>query len=461
MKKYIGSVCILFFLTACASAQPEVVTSKNKKAIKAYQAGNKCYNAIDQYGKKDNDCVEKNYLKAIQIDKGIMEAYMVLGQHYVETKQYQKAIDIYKSSHEVNPEYYILSWFFRAQLELKVGKYEEAYASIGRFYSFNRVTDEIKVESDQLKANCEFAIDAMKHPLKFEPKNLGAGVNTKFPEYFPTITGDDQMLLFTRRIDDDKAMDGMQEDFYYSMNAEGTWNRAISISNKINTTYNEGAPSLSSDGRILIFTACSMIDNGDYGENRTGYGSCDLFYCEKVGTEWSRPVNMGSQINSYHWETQPSFSADGKTVYYIRGVVRRGGNHSGDIVYSTLDENGIWSKPQRLPDYINTTNDECSVMIHPDGQTLYFSSNGHIGMGGFDLYVCRKQSDGTWGKPLNLGYPLNTHNDENSLLVSSNGQIAFFASDRSGGYGELDLYSFPLDKSIQPVATTYMKGKVY
>ena len=254
---------------------------------------------------------------------------------------------------------------------------------------------------------------------------------------------------------------GEQEDFFYSINDNGKWGKSESISNKINTILNEGAPSLSNDGQLLIFTACDLMGSGDYGQNREGFGSCDLFYSQKYNGKWEPAQNMGSNINTANWETQPSYAADGSAIYFIRGKKGGGTNRTGDIMVSYLEKDGGWKTPVPLPDYINTVKDEASVLIHPDGQTLYFSSNGHIGFGGYDLFMCRLQPDGTWSKPVNLGYPINSSDDENSLLVSSSGEIAFFASNRPGGYGELDLYSFPLDESIRPVYTTYMKGLVY
>jgi outer membrane protein OmpA-like peptidoglycan-associated protein len=171
-------------------------------------------------------------------------------------------------------------------------------------------------------------------------------------------------------------------------------------------------------------------------------------------------MNLGTDINSKTWETQPSFSADGKTLYYIRRVKEKNGNTHSDIFVSELGEDGYWKSPNRLPDYINTQKNEESVFIHPDGQTLYFASNGHPGMGGLDIYITRRTENGEWGLPINIGYPINTFKNENSILISPDGKKAYFASDREGGFGGLDLYEFELPKSIQPQAVSYLAGKV-
>ena len=173
------------------------------------------------------------------------------------------------------------------------------------------------------------------------------------------------------------------------------------------------------------------------------------------------PHNLGTPVNSSHWETQPSMASDGRTIYYIRGSVARDGIKSMDIWTTTMDDEGAWSKPVKLGENINTPYQEESVQIHPDGRTLYFSSNGHPGFGGLDIFMSRKQADGTWGPALNLGYPINTSADENSVLVDASGKMAYFASDRAGGLGDLDLYSFELYKEARPLPITYIRGTVY
>jgi outer membrane protein OmpA-like peptidoglycan-associated protein len=150
---------------------------------------------------------------------------------------------------------------------------------------------------------------------------------------------------------------------------------------------------------------------------------------------------------------------DGKTLYFIRGKRTRQGKEQ-DIYKSELKENGEWTEPVKLSSTINTPYREESVFIHPDGRTLYFSSNGHPGMGGLDIFYSRKQEDGSWSEPKNLGYPINTHDQENSLLVSPDGTHAYFGSDREGGYGGLDLYRFELPDSVRADPVTYLRGKL-
>lgn len=466
------SLRILLFLmviafNACAQPGSMGYMTKDKKAIKEYEKAIAAYRNIDPRTGRPNFKLVDSYIdNALKRDARFVDAIMLKSRIYQDQGQLDEAADWLKKGIETHPQLAQSEIYFLAELEWQIGRYEDCKKHATEFLKLprTRTNPDLQRNAEWMIMSCEFAINSKKNPVAYSPINLGPGVNTENGEYFPAITGDDQMLLFTRLLPEPKAYGGLQEDFFYSIKQpDGTWGTAKSISNRINTLYNEGAPTLSADGRTMIFAACALEDG--YGAGRTGEGSCDLFITKKEGNEWVVARNLGLPINSFHWETQPSISADGKTLYFIRGLTRVNGQrvarYRGDIYMSTLGDDGRWAEPTRLPDYINTPGSEASVHIHPDGQTLYFASDGHIGMGGQDLYMCRKQPDGSWGKPINLGYPINTENDENSLLVSSAGDIAFFASNRPGGYGDLDLYSFELPKHLRPVTTLYMKGIVY
>lgn len=436
---------VFLFLVACSptgktTAQPPY-SSTNSKAIKLYESGLKLYDA------KQNDKAEQDFLKALEKDPSFIEPYILLANIYVEAGQYEKAAAQYARTFEINPNFFAANYFQAANIELKIGRYEDAKKHYEKYIALKRGPQEMLDKAMKYLASCNFAIEAMKHPVPFKPVNMGDAVNTPDYEYFPSITADDQTLLFTRNIRSGK--DG-QEDFFSSSRTKEGWSLAMGLN--INTPDNEGAPSLSADGQVLVFAACGKPN---------GMGSCDLYFSRKSGNTWSKPQNLGPPVNSAHWETQPSFSSDGKTLYFVRGSVKGHVIQPADIYMTQINDDGTWSVPVRLSNKINTDGNESSVFIHPDNQTLYFSSNGHVGMGGFDIYLSRKQPNGEWGEAINLGYPINTHNDENSLLVGPDGNVAYFASDREGGYGGLDMYSFELDKSLKPEKITYFKGKVY
>lgn len=466
MKFSFFLLLIAFFtLQSCATAQTGYGT-KNKKAIKLFEEARKAPNQkIDlNTGRPDFKSGIDLLLKAIDRDENFLEAHQLIGEFYTYINDTEKAVYHYKKSLEIEPRANLngMLYFYIGELQLHNGEYEDAKMYFDKVLNSRSaaITKEIESEAFLKSKSAEFAMESMKNPSAIDPKNIGPSINTKNPEYFPTMTVDGRTFLFTREIPVNNQPRGQEDFFVTSLSEKNVWMKAEPMPKHINTPRNEGAPTLSADGRTLIFVACADED-GDYGPGRKGYGSCDLFVTEKIGSNWSQPKNLPGKVNTAGWETQPSLSSDGKTLYYIRRVGSRGAPPRSDIFISTLQEDGTWSKGVPLPNNINTIHRETSVHIHPDGKTLYFSSNGHIGLGGFDIFMTQMQPDGSWSNPVNLGYPINTKNDENSLLVGPGGEIAFFASDRPGGYGDLDIYYFSLPEKYRPTKTTYFEGKVY
>ena len=458
---------VLMTFQFCSTAQSTFYTTKSKKAIKFYHKALTCFNTIDHVsGKADLTGAEENIKKALSKDSLFGEAYGLASKISIEKGKIQEAINFKNKMISVSPVVPLIEYYFLSGMQMSIGDYENCLKNAKKYKSSPLADSRYMVNIERMIKNCVFAINAIQNPVDFNPFNLGPGVNTEMPEYFPSVTADDSTLLFTRRIIDERApYGGKQEEIFVSKKQSDSWMESSLVSSNINTEFNEGAPTFSTDGQYIIFVGCETGAKGDYeyGYGRKGYGSCDLFYSQKIGDEWSSPVNLGPPINSRHWETQPSFSSDGKTLYFVRGLTydrQRRNPDDQDIFYSEITPDG-WSKPKRLPKNINTPFREESVQIHPDGKTLYFSSNGHPGMGGLDIFMSRKQVDGSWSNPINLGYPLNTYVDENSLLVSSDGELGYFASNRDGGYGSLDIYSFKLDSNVMPLPITFLKGLTY
>ncbi|MBI2268773.1 MAG: OmpA family protein [Bacteroidetes bacterium] len=456
MNKKFLSFCLFIFSFLLVSAQPGTYSTKNSKAIKLFQ---EAQNLVAMDPAKAMEALKK----AIDRDSMFIEAHAFLAELYAYNGQYEKAAGEYNKTFQINPNFFQNNFYFAGRVELKLGRYKDAKSHFESYLAARSVSHKMDDEVKILIKSCDFALDAMEHPLPFNPFNIGPEINTADDEYFPTLTADDQTFLFTRKVTLPKEIKhngmGFQEDFFYSSKETGKWTQAKSIGNSINTEANEGAPCLSADGQYLFFVVCEEAYG--YGLNRKGYGSCDIFVTQKMGDKWVNPHNVGAPVSTKAWESQPSFSSDGKTLYFVRGIVNDEGKKHGDIYMAEISPNGKWGNPVRLNNKINTPFDEQSVFIHPDNQTLYFSSNGHVGMGGLDIFMSKRQPDGHWGDAVNLGYPINTYNDENSLLVDSKGKLAYFASDRAGGIGGLDIYTFEIDKKFRPENLTYLKGKVY
>ncbi len=451
-----GLGLFLIFLCGLLNAQmPAVYSNPNSKAIKLFEESQKYVNTDPR---KTITCLQKS----IQKDSNFIESHLFLAEMYGYDGQYEKAVVEYNKAFLLNPGMSQANYFYAAQLELRLGHYDDAKAHADKYLASKSVSHKEDDEAQLISKSCVFAKEAMKHPVPFNPVNIGPEINTENDEYFATITADDQTFLFTRRLPvqhEGSQNKSFQEDFFYSNKENGKWTEARGIGPTINTEGNEGAPCLSADGQYLFFVACQEMYG--YGLDRQGYGSCDIFISRNTGNGWSKPHNLGPSVNTKNWESQPSFSSDGKTLYFIRGLITAEGHGPGDIYMSQISEEGKWSTPVRLSNRINTPYREESVFIHPDNQTLYFASDGHVGMGGMDIYMSKRDANGEWGEPVNLGYPINTFNKENTILVDSKGKLAYFASNRPGGYGGLDIYSFDVDKNFKPENVTYFKGKVY
>ncbi len=290
------------------------------------------------------------------------------------------------------------------------------------------------------------AQEFMRSPLPVTIANMGDSINSNLPDYGPVISIDENTIIFTSRRFGEKAIDGQYyEDILISeKKADGTWTTAHPISPYINTVTNEATISLSADGQKLFLY---RDDNGG-----------DIYSSTNMNGEWMAPVPLGGEINTKYWETHACLSADGNTLYFVSD--RPGGFGGRDIYRCVLLPNGKWSKALNLGPSVNTPEDEDAPFIHPDQQTLFFSSKGHKSMGGFDIFFTSKNEEGMWAAPVNIGYPINTPDDDIFYMTSPDGKRAYFSSVREGGYGEKDIYMATLEKAVD-VSLTLLKGRIY
>ncbi len=437
---------LLLFPAINVNGQETPLSTKSKKAIKHYRE------AQNFYDLRQNTNAESELKDAIKEDSSFTEAHGLLAYVYQDEGNTEGAINEIKKVLSINPHFDNRLYFTLAGLELSVADYADALNDYNAYMQHPSSDVRMEFKSNVGIEDCKFAMNALQHPVPFNPVNMGININSPYDEYFPAITADGDEFIFTRDIPDKNNIYGHQEDFYISYKVDGNWTVARNIGAPLNTAENEGAPTISADGHLLIYTGC---------DRQGGYGSCDLYYSFRIGDSWTPGRNLGPPVNTADWETQPSLAPDGKTLYFIRGRETAHGIQNQDIYVTQLNDSGQWSEPERLSDTINTPGREESVFIADDNQTLYFSSDGHPGMGGLDIFYSRRLPNGRWGIPVNLGYPINTCKDENSILIDPNGHTAYFSSNRPGGYGGLDFYSFELYDSARPKPVTYAKGKVY
>lgn len=435
MKINLTFLFLLLSFFGYTQTQPFTGTN-NKKASKLFGEALQAFTAYD--GKKAADLLNK----AIELDPKFVDAYLLLADVNEGNEKYEEALKLYETAISIQPDFQI-PYYKLANRLLKNGEYEKALNNLNLYKEKkgNQI-DANKIERALITAS--FGTNAVKNPVPYEPKNMGPKINSPLDEYFPGVSADEQTLIYTRLKSD------RTEDFYISQKGtDKAWAQSRNMGAPINTEYNEGTISISSDGQYVFFTGCNWPDNE---------GSCDIYFSALDGMDWKEPRSLGFPVNTRSWESQPSVAFDGKTLYFASS---RPGGFGGIDIWKSVYDKGRWSPPVNLGADINTPGNEETPFIAKDDITLYFTSDFHPGMGGVDLFYTRKMTNGKWEKPTNLGYPINTQLDERCLAIGANGIDAYIASERKDGYGGLDLYQFELYNNARPVKTGYVKGVVY
>lgn len=441
MKNRIALFSFFLLWFIAASAQTDL-TKVDKKAVALYEKALELTDA-----NKYQEAIAL-FQQAIGRDDHYIDAYLSLAGVYGQLKDYNQSVATFEKAMSLDAAYttdYLLPYSINLAGK---GDFEKALQVVNTVLAKPNLHPTTKKAAEYRQKTYQFAVDYAKtHPNKnyvFAPQNLGDAVNSAELEYFPSMPIDGKLLVFTRRLNN------FNEDFFASERQGNTWGKSIRLPGAINTPQNEGAQNISQDGEWLVFTGCNRPD---------GQGSCDIYISYKTPEGWSPAFNLGNKVNTEDWESQPCLSPDKRDLYFASR--RPGGLGGSDIYVSHLQANGRWSEPENLGPGINTAGDESTPFIHADNQTLFFASSGLPGYGHEDLFVVRKGADGKWGKPENLGYPINTIEHEGSLFIAADGKSAYYASDRSDSKGGLDIYSFELREDVRPAKTLWVKGKVF
>ena len=451
---------------------------KGKKVDKLLEQAN---------NRKKYDVRERiNFLReAIEIEENCLTCHFQLAKIYYRRAKNNPSVSFSSAERHFReidikcPEFHSDVPYHLGVIAYGKDEYKKALNYFNYFLKFpdddeSRLSRKFDEQYEQVKSSLEeinFFAEMFEYEVPFDPV-LVEGVSTSFDEYLPMISPDNEMMFYTRKGSYKSEFDiksRIIEEFTCSKrpNLDAGFDKGEALPNPFNDGDNYGGSCLSINNKEMFITVCSTIR-----VSNQNYDNCDIFvsryekrFSEAEGKEvymWSPLENLGDNINSNKsWESQPSLSADGKTLYFAS---RREGNiadsegiPSIDIFYSTRDEKG-WSQAKRLSGTINTSGNDKAPYMHGDSKTLYFASNGLIGVGGYDLYFSRLKEDGNWTKPKNLGYPINTTEDEHGLIVSTDGKLAYYASKRPGGIGGLDIYSFELPEVARPEKVVLLKG---
>lgn len=439
-------LCLILLLlhSGIGRAQEYRPDKVSKKAVQLYE---KAYEKASSGSNREAiDLLQQ----ATDADENYADAWIALAKLQIENKNYSYSIICFRRALSIDASYFKPYFLSYAIALAGTGDFVKALETTNRYIDNYKPSGAALEAALQKKKNFEFATQQEKTSTTtndrtvFAPKNLGPTVNSKMAEYLPSQTIDGKQLFFTRRVDT------YNEDFFTSNGSRsGTWESSSPVKGSLNTPQSEGAMMISQDGEWLVFTGCYRPDS---------YGGCDLYISYRTASGWSAAANLGAAVNSDQWESQPCLSPDKQELYFASR--RTGGYGGSDLYVCKLQDNGKWSAPVNLGPSVNTPADEQCPFIHADNQTLYFTSSYWPGYGDDDLFYVRKQADGNWSQPTNLGYPINTIDREGTLFITADGKTALYAAERKDSYGLLDLYSFELKEKNRPYPTRWVQGKV-
>ena len=441
-KALLTIVCAVAVLIACR-AQP------NPLAMEYVQAG-------------EISLLEKNYKKAMRqfktalsLHDTLMAAERGMGLCYEMLKDYPNALQHYLKIIEIAPRFSRALYYQIGEVYFKMGLPAKAIAFFEQFRKLQLLEElqfTVNGEKERLLEDtflekfeasiraCQVSMDTARFRQNIQIFNLGSNINTRFDEYFPFLSNDQSIIYFTRR----KNSDRDENLFISTAPRPGQWMSASPVSGPLNTSNNEGMCTLVRDGRHMYFTACNRPEVE---------GPCDIWEASVENNQIRNILPLTSNPNSPQWESQAAISCDGNRLYFASN--RPGGVGGTDIWFSDRQTNGSWSEPQNLGAPVNTILDEEAPFISNDGNALYFSSTGHLGMGDQDIFVSFRNEKKQWIEPISLGPRINTPHRELGFFLSADNKTAYFASDRPEGYGGMDIFRVELQEELFSEPTTF------
>ena len=437
----------------CFCAMGMAWAQHNPLATEYYQAGE---SALLQ---KDYKKALRRFQQAVELQPELMAAERGIGLCYEMLKEYPTALTHYLKIVETAPKFSRALYYQIGEIYFKLGLYNKAIAYFDQFrrmqlmedISFTVNGEKERVLEDQfldkLEGNiraCQISMDTSKFNQNVRIANLGSGINGRSDDYFPFLSNNQELLFFTRR----RNMES-DENLFFSTSQNGYWHEARPVNNLLNSNFNEGMSTLVRNGRHMYFTACNRPEVR---------GPCDIWEADLEKEEIKRVAALQGNPNTDQWESQAAISCDGSTLFFASN--RPEGQGGTDIWTSNKLPGGEWSNPVNLGPQINTPLDEEAPFISNDGTALYFSSTGHLGIGDQDIFVSFKDQHGNWTTPMNLGPKINTPHRELGFYLSADGKTGYFASDRPGGWGGMDIYRVELYEELYSQPITYTEFQV-
>lgn len=430
----------LLIVSCSTSKNANGQQSVSKKAQSLFNEGLK-FQSYGEYEQAIN-----LFKQSIKKAPKFLNAYDALANTYQKDNQLINSKNTYLKLLSLKSDHFF-GLYELGNIYFDLGNLDSSEFYYRRFLRINSSNDKYAQNAQLNLRDINFSRDAFKNPVNVNPVNMGSSINSENQEYSPAFAIDEKTIYITKRMGN-LSDNRPNEDLYFAELNDESWDKVKDIGPPINTIENEGAFSISSDGNYIFFTSCSR--NG-------GKGQCDIWLTSKKNNRWDEPKNLQSPINTKYWESQPSISSDGRMLYFSSD--RPGGYGGTDIWVSEFSNSG-WSAPKNLGPTVNTSKDEQFPFIHSDNRTLYFSSNGHPGLGKSDLYLTRKDVKLNWETPINMGFPINSRGQDWNLVVARDGKTAYFSSDQLKGFGGLDIYTFQLPEKLQAEKVSYLRGYV-
>ena len=447
---------ILCFSVNQMNAQPELGEC-DREIVEVSQ--NQFSRAKKAWEAKNPSELKRNLELALRTDENNPHALYYYGEFQARSGNLKMAEAIWMKLLSICPDYKAEVTFKLGVILLENGNNEKGLAMLQRYVEHPERDKNLVRQARKILGEEDLLAQLISNPVPFDPSPL-ANICTEADEYLAVTSPDGRYVFFTRRTKERDRFGGaaidkmiVKESFSKAeRTANGNFDRGGPLPEPFNTGLNEGGPSINANNTELYFTVCR--------ETKDGYRNCDIYFSRKSGFYWSVPESVGDHINKPDsWESQPSVSSNGDRLYFASN--RKGGIGGIDIYVCTRNEDASWSEPRNLGPEINTGRDEKSPFIHSDGQTLYFSSNGHPGVGGFDVFFSKSRDGVEWSEPQNIGYPINTENDDLGLTVSLDGKKGFFSSNTLGGKNEIwNVYQFDIPASIRPKTVTLVRGRM-
>lgn len=427
-------IILFFLLLYLCPEQVEAQRGKTKSATKHVKQAELLVN------KGQLEEARRELEAAINAKPNFVNAQRMLGMIESRLHHYEAAVAAYEKTFELQPDLSRAAYYECAMAYLRLWKYEQAQRYFNLYKNANPA--DYKNEESMLNLayakqlelqldNCTFALEHSKPLLEAKAENLGGQINSSADEYLPTLSNDGRLLIFTRKRNDEDILISERK-------GDNDWTAAHSFGKSINSPLNEGMANLTACGRTIYFAGCQRND---------GKGGCDIFKAHFENGEISNIHPTAGPLNTKDWESQPSISCDGTRLFFSSN--REGGQGGTDIWVSHLQKDDTWGPAENLGPTINTPQDEEAPFIASDGKTLYFASNGHPGFGEADIYRSVLEND-TWSPVENLGRSVNTPFREAGFAVTADAQWGYFASGRPGGKGGIDLYRVEMHREIIP-----------